>query len=496
MTHTSDHRSASSRSHRAVRLGGALLGLTSVCACGPLDASTPVQEATGAPATEHASRSVHLVAHPSRPTVDGAGSEIVSLHQASRRLAITSSDAGAFEVFDLSDPRRPRSIARNGLDLAEKEELTSLVVLPDGQHLALAIRDEPRGSGHRVEIRGLLDGALVARVPVGIEPDAVTASPDGSRLLVCDEAEDYWRATEAGYVSAPASLTVVDLSNGLAAASSERVALPNLSPEEARRMRGHGRSLERKVGGEMVMVPLERGDATQLEPEVAAFAPDGSFALATLQENNLVARIEFDPSRVVAYFDLGTNTGLFDVDDDGEVAFVTEMTGLREPDGIAIDPTGKFFVTADEGDTEPKASKSIPDLFAPGGRSVSVFDAATGELLGTTGDAIDRAAHAEGAYPDDRSDSKGSEPEMVTVFEGPGGTVWAAASLERANAVVLVDVTSPRAPRVVDVVAVRGPGPKAPEGIVHYLDARTGGHFLYTGNEVGGSLGVLEVVFD
>lgn len=494
MTHTLDDRSAPARRLGAIL--GATLSLVAASACGRLGATGSSQEAPAALVGERAARSVHLVAHPSVRCVDGAGSEIVSVHGPSQRLAVTSSEIGAFEVFDLTDPRRPRSVVRNGLDLGSKEELTSLVILPDGQHLALAIRGDARGSAHRVEIRGLLDGSLVARVPVGIEPDAVAVAPDGSRLLVCDEAETYWRATEAGYLSGPASLTVVDLSDGLAAATSQRLALPSLSPDELRRMRGHGRSLERSVGGEDVMVPLERGDATQLEPEVAAFAPDGSFALVTLQENNLVARVEFDPARVVAYFDLGTNTGQFDVDDDGEVAFVTEMTGLREPDGIAIDPTGTFFVTGDEGDTEPKASESIPELFAPGGRSVSVFDAATGELLGCTGDAIDRAAHAERTYPDDRSDNKGSEPEMVTVFEGPRGTAWAAASLERANAVVLVDVTDPRAPRVIDVVAVRGPGPQAPEGIAHYLDAATGAHFLYTGNEVGGSIGVIEVVFD
>ena len=36
------------------------------------------------------------------------------------------------------------------------------------------------------------------------------------------------------------------------------------------------------------------------------------------------------------------------------------LTAYREPDGIALDVTGRFFVTADEGDTRNAAGASGP----------------------------------------------------------------------------------------------------------------------------------------
>jgi len=79
----------------------------------------------------------------------------------------------------------------------------------------------------------------------------------------------------------------------------------------------------------------------------------------------------------------------------GWVKFNQSMTGLREPDGITTVANGRYFVTADEGDTD--LDSSIPSEGKPisGGRTVSVFDAATGTLLGDTGNQLDEVAFAK-----------------------------------------------------------------------------------------------------
>jgi hypothetical protein len=181
-----------------------------------------------------------------------------------------------------------------------------------------------------------------------------------------------------------------------------------------------------------------------------------------------------------------------DVTEDGEVRFDSTLTAAREPDGVAVTPDGRYLLTADEGDTEPKVSKVEPGRPAGGGRTLSVVDLATREVIGDTQDQLDRACADAGIYPDDRSDNKGCEPEMVAVLEVQGRS-FAVVSLERADGLALVDLADPRAPRVVGVAPIGPGGPHAPEGIAVFGDRRSGEHFVYTANEESGMLGVARV---
>jgi DNA-binding beta-propeller fold protein YncE len=190
---------------------------------------------------------------------------------------------------------------------------------------------------------------------------------------------------------------------------------------------------------------------------------------------------------------LGTTAHAADLIDDDQARFEATLLAAREPDGIALTPGGRFLVTADEGDTDPKAGKTKPGLPAGGGRTLSVFDAETGAFIADTGDGIDRMAAARGTYPDARSPNKGSEPEMVTTFVWRGGS-YAAVSLERANAVALVDLSSPQQPTVVTVAPIdrsEKAGKVAPEGIAHFAAGER--LFIYTANEKKGTVTALEL---
>ena len=116
------------------------------------------------------------------------------------------------------------------------------------------------------------------------------------------------------------------------------------------------------------------------------------------------------------------------------------------------------------------------------------FDAESGLFLADTGSQIDDAADAAAVYPDSRSDRGGSEPEGLDLTHYRGMTL-AAVTLERANAVALVDVGEPADPTVIALTPV-GIGP---EGVKFF---RRGSRlFLAAANEVSGTLSILEVIF-
>jgi len=161
---------------------------------------------------------------------------------------------------------------------------------------------------------------------------------------------------------------------------------------------------------------------------------------------------------------------------------------LREPDGIALTPDGRYFVTADEGDTE---AADEAQTLQSGGRTLSVFDAKTGAFVADTGNQLDEITFAKGVYPDRRSNKKGAEPEGVTVFEMEGQP-WAVVGMERADALVLVSLANPKQPQVVALGKIPGEESRAPEGVAHF--ERNGEHYVLSANEMNGTVACFKVV--
>ncbi|MCV6605695.1 MAG: hypothetical protein OIF34_10345, partial [Porticoccaceae bacterium] len=232
-----------------------------------------------------------------------------------------------------------------------------------------------------------------------------------------------------------------------------------------------------------------------LEPEYLAFSPDASELFVALQENNAVVVVDTARAQIARSFGLGVTNHMADTQDDGRVEFVNELSAFREPDGIALSSDGRWLLTADEGDTEPKASKVKAGQYAGGGRTLSLFDAASGELLGDTGNQLDAMAHAAGVYPDGRSDNKGAEPESVVYLE-LGDVPYGVVTLERADALALVNISNPRKPMVESLVSLRTPNDKAkayaPEGLALYRGA-DGRQYLLCANEKRGTVSVVQV---
>ena len=423
----------------------------------------------------------------------GGGDESLGYQAATRRLAVGNGALGRVRVLSLADPAVPEQIADLDLALPVGHSLNGIDFHPSENLIAAAVA-APGDAPGEARLLDADSGAVRARYPTGVDPDGIHFSSDGRWLAVPNEAENYRRGAGGGYVSAPGSVTLIELGEDPERDGVVQVALPPLPMGHGLTVESDQRLLAREVDGREAEIPFDSGDPAHLEPEHAAFAPDGATVYVSLQENNGVAVIDVASGSLSGVYALGTVEHAADLEDDGAADFSETLTAFREPDQIAVTPDGRYLVTADEGDTDPKASKSDWGP-AGGGRTVSVLDAATGEVLGDTGNQLDEAAAAAGVYPDGRSDNKGSEPEGLVVFAAGDG-IWAVVGLERAEVVALIDLADPRALRVRAVQSLRrerDSGRLAPEDLAYIH--QDGAHYVATANEKSGTVSIVAVEF-
>ena len=421
--------------------------------------------------------------------------EIISIQKTSQRLALSCSSKGIVDILSIATPAKPRLLHR--LKVADGREISSVAFHPTENLFAVAVIHPDPFTAGSIQLHDADSGQLRTTLTAGVHPDSLAFSPDGRYLVAANEGEAY-RYAGGHYESPEGSVTHVAFGDGLQDPVVTQISLEDYSDIEGMLHRSHARAFPREViggnSGEETEVPIRDNTSANTEPEYVAFSPDSTKAYVSLQENNGILVIDVATASIGKVFGLGMTEHPADIRDDGRVKFSEKLRALREPDGIAVSPDGRFVLTADEGDTDPKASKVLGNKPAGGGRTLSVFDAATGVLIADTGSQLDQAAHAAGLYPDRRSDNKGSEPESVVGFE-IAGELHAAVALERANAIALVSLVEPERPRVISVEPVgpqAGSGTQyAPEGLAHY--EHDGRHYVYSANEKSGTLTVMQV---
>jgi predicted extracellular nuclease len=390
------------------------------------------------------------------------------------RAVLTSSDNGSVDILDASALPELRRLQRVNITLPISN-VNSAAIHPT-KDLFLVATGEAGAPGYLGAYR-LSDGTFLVSTTVGIQPDSVDIAPDGNLAVVANEAEgsEPEGSAATGSDGGPGSLSVINLSSfdplTPTVLTATNVALPQPSGVSG---------LSTGRFDDLARLPITNAPET-LEPETVTFSPDSQFAYVSLQENNGVVRLRLADNSLT-YFGLGQTTHAADIINGGGYVPTATLTAFREPDGIALSPDGQFFVTADEGDTRPSAGSSG----VRGGRTVSVFNAATGALLGDTGSQLDDIAAARGVYPDNRSNRGGSEPEVLDLAAFGGRTI-VAVGLERANVVALIDVTTPTTPTVFQLI----PTGAAPEGVK--LVTQNGALFVAAASEVAGTVTVATV---
>jgi 2',3'-cyclic-nucleotide 2'-phosphodiesterase (5'-nucleotidase family) len=427
---------------------------------------------------------------------DEGAAEIIAFDPATDRAFFVNAEAGEVQAISLADPENP--------------ELVLSIDLPGGGPNSVAVADgivavavaagEDTDAG---EVRFYAtDGTFLNAVTVGVLPDAVAFSTGGRYLVVANEGEPSDELGEDGTVDPEGTVSVIDLSEGAAAATVRSVGFADFNV---------GASRNGELDASVLIDPRAASVAQDIEPEYVAV--HGGRAFVTLQENNAIAEIDLATATVVGVYGLGfkdyslAGNGIDPSDRDDAVAIrPVPVLGAYQPDALAVFEEGGtvYLVTANEGDARDGDEARVADLdldptafpdaatlqadenlgrlevrpsagdtdgdgdqdrlVSFGARSFTVYAVTASGLTRVfdSGDDFEQitaqrlpddfnADNDENDSFDSRSDAKGPEPEAVAVAT-LGGSRYAFVGLERIGGVMVYDITDPANATFVDYV--------------------------------------------
>ena len=463
---------------------------------------------------------------------DLAGAEIAAYDAGSKQLLVTSSVG--LQYLNITNPSAP-SLVRT----VELGDITS--VAAKNGIIAVALPAETKTDAGQVVFLNAA-GDVLGSVNVGSLPDMLTFTPDGSKVLVANEGEP----SEGFAVNPKGSISIIDLSiEGDDFSASVRTADFTAfdGQENALRSEGvrifEGQSVSDDVEPEYIavtpdgtkaLVTLQEANAVAIvdiaSATVSEIVPLGGKSFANLLADfsdrdgaggdeaiNLTTGNpvigQFMPDAISSYTAGDGNTYFVTANEgDDRDDFLSTAETIRLKDGdYKLDPDtypnaaelkddadlGRLNVSNAallNGDTD--GDGDVDQILTYGARSFSILDA-DGKMIFDSGDAIERIVATEfpELFDDGRSDSKGPEPEGVTVAE-IGGRSYAFVGLERSNLSLVFDVTDPT--NVTYTTAATTDGDEAPEGtlVISAADSPTGEALYISPNEASNTLSIYE----
>ena len=481
--------------------------------------------------------------------------EIVSYDASTKRLYVANSVGGKLDILNLANPAAITAIT--SIDIKPYGGINS-VSARNGVVACALENANPQANGSVVFFDQ--SGVLVKQVTVGALPDMITFSPDGRYVLTANEGEP-----KADYTADPeCSVSIIDISGGVAGLTQANVTTAGFTTfngqEAALRTQGI------RIYGGLATAPATV--AQDLEPEYIAVSADSRTAYITLQENNALAVLDLTTRQITGLRPLGYNDlrqpgrGIDASDQTTEPLIANwPVKGMRQPDALASFEVGgtAYLLTANEGDARDYSAFSeqvrlsassyvldatafpnaallkngsvlgrlnvtnrlgdtdgdgdFDEIYAYGGRSFSIYNAATGAEVHDSGNLLERitstdatygalfnASNSYGEVPvrKNRSDDKGPEPEGVTTGR-IGNNLYAFVSMERVGGVLAFNINNPAAPVLELYMNNRsltaGTGDLGPEGLVFIsaTDSPTGQPLLLLANEVSSTVAVYSI---
>ena len=448
-----------------------------------------------------------------------SASEISAYDPSTKKLFVVSNDGGTkVEVVDLS--AYPTVTKLSTLTYPNNAGINSVAVA--NGLLAIALNGIDGQANGDIVVLKTSTLELVKKISVGAMPDMVTFSSDGNYIISANEGEP-----NASYTIDPVgSISIIDIKNnyaiktlGFAGFESGKAAL---------------------VAAGLRIYGPNASFAQDIEPEYITVTPDSKKAFVTLQENNAVAEVDLIAGTITKIIPLGVRDislaeNAFDVSDRdtkvgqlgtwpikafylpdaisyftasgvGYLALANEgdtrdyppfYTEEARVNSLTLDATkfptaatlkldvnlGRLIVTKAFGDTD--GDGDFDELFTSGGRSLSIINASTGQLVVNIGKDLEQRVIDAGKYDDTRSDNKGVEVESVTVAMVNGKTL-AFIGMERVDMVAVYDVSTPATPIFVQLFATGD----APEGMmfVKPKDSPNGRSLLIVSSEEDGTV--------
>lgn len=363
-------------------------------------------------------------------------------------------------------------------------DMTSVAVSPDGKTLAVAIQAADYTQTGVVAIFSCGKGGsleLLETVNVGVQPDMVTFTPDGSKILTANEGEPRMGYSDSSAVDPEGSVSIIDAENF----EVKTVGFDDFDSDDARQA----------LVDKGIVLKKNIAPSVDLEPEYIACTDDTAYV--SCQEANAIAVLDLDKAEFTDIYSVGFEDYskiAVDIDKKDETyapKTYESLRGIRMPDGISLYEIGgeTYLLTANEGDArawpaeeetdtnEIKNKKSPVTGLELGGKvtwfDVSQYDglesgtdylfgARSFTVLKVTGDGLEEVFDSgcdfeeitakqlpdnfncsnDNVDVDDRSGKKGPEPESVTVGT-VGSKTYAFIALERIGGIMVYDITAP-----------------------------------------------------
>jgi DNA-binding beta-propeller fold protein YncE len=467
--------------------------------------------------------------------------EISAYDPKTKKLFVINAVKSAIDVIDMSDPANlvdlhaPISVQAFGTGV-------NSIAVKNGL-LAAAVEVTPKTNPGKVVIWNTRDMSVRAAVMVGSLPDMVTFSPDGNYILSANEGEP----NEDYSIDPDGSVSIIEITKNFRVTTLDFSAFDTSSP--ATRAAGTlGYRVTGKPGTTLTADAEPEYIAVSADSKTAWVTLQENNAIAKV---NIQAKTieRLFPLGFKNYNLAGNEIDVSDKDG-GVNAARWPVYGMYMPDGIAAFSQGarSFVITANEGDSRirPTSDEALPGhgegdlyneevrvkdiildplkfpdavtlqtdsklgrlkitntagdvnhdgkydaLYSFGTRSFSIWDGSSGALVFDSGNKLEKflLEKMPALYDDQRSDDKGVEPENVAVGKIAGHS-FAFVGLERADAVVVVDVSNPASPNLLQVLQTGD----APEGILFIAaeDSPNGHSLLVTSCEGDGKINVFQ----
>lgn len=465
---------------------------------------------------------------------DGGSAEIIQYNSDNKMYYVVNGTTGTLDIVPRKVYTEDNKAEGIKFDLKTKlinyktdfeyGDMTSVAVNTEKDLIAIAVQAVGTNDAGLIVLMNY-DHEIVAIVDAGVQPDMVTFTADGSKVLSANEGEP-----RDGYegVDPMGTITVADLSN-LKSISSKTITFENWDAKRE----------ELTAAG--VVLKKNTAPSVDLEPEYIAVNKAGTRAYVALQEANAIAIVDLATNTVTSIKSLGfkdhnEKTNALDMAKDDKINIQNEeVYGIYMPDGITVYEVNgvEYLLTANEGDSrewgdylnevevkingEKVVTLNTTDYdglnpeatYLFGGRSFSIYNAETMEQVYDSGsDFEEKTAKYLPEYfncsndkisMDNRSGKKGPEPESIVVGM-VGDKSYAFIGLERIGGVMVYDITDPANASFVNYINSRDfsnkiAGDVSPEGLAFVSAAQSfsGNAELFVANEVSGTVAIYEL---
>ncbi len=490
---------------------------------------------------------------------DEGAAEIVAYDPDTERLFVVNGAKATIDVLDISDPNNLVALTPISVQVTDDDKQANSVAVKNGIVAAAVENFDKQAPGAVIffDTNGtVLNRLVVGDFETGTDsalPDMVTFSPNGDWVLVANEGEPNDDYT----VDPEGSVSIIDLRRGVASAKVTNVdfrAFNRASMDPGIRVFGRSATVAQDLEPEYIAVSDDSSTAWVAIQENNAIATidiasgtvtalrglgfkDHSDHGNTLDASDVDGTINptpwpvsgmYQPDSMVSY-EVNGQTFLITANEgdareyEGKPGFIEEA----EVSSLRLDPTafpnaahlqmpanlGNLTVTTTIGDHDNDGD--FDELFAFGARSFSIWGTdGSVDLVYDSGDALEQITIAnlpgemnstndENATFDDRSSSKGPEPEGLAVGE-VGARTYAFIGLERIGGIVVYDVSNPYHPTFVQYINTRDfsgdaaagtAGDLAPEGLafISAADSPIGQPLLAVAYEVSGTTRIFAI---